>query len=183
MTLARSHPVARAVNGTQETQDPGAKILVVEDDEDEREALGHLLRLHGYDVELAADGEAALALLSRSTTPPALVVTDISMPVIDGWHFLAAMALDKVWRRLPVVVVSGTVNSEEVPDLPAVAFLSKPLRPRVVVRTVADMLRAAAAEAQASPARLSADEVGPSRMERLLDMVASLVGGGRSEKK
>jgi CheY-like chemotaxis protein len=59
------------------------RILVVEDDEDIREALSALLELRGYTVAQAADGAAALRV--AEATKPDVVVLDIGLPVLDGF--------------------------------------------------------------------------------------------------
>jgi two-component system, OmpR family, response regulator MprA len=59
-----------------------ARVLVVDDDEVLRHALGRALRLEGYEVELAVDGAEAITLLG--TVQPDIVVLDVLMPVLDG---------------------------------------------------------------------------------------------------
>ena len=64
-------------------------ILIVDDHDDVRGALGAALRDAGHDVELATDGDAALSWLGANPgKPPCLIILDLRMPKMDGWDFL-----------------------------------------------------------------------------------------------
>jgi CheY-like chemotaxis protein len=80
-------------------------ILLVDDDDEIREALGELLSDEGYAVEQAEDGRAALHALERMGDARCLVLLDLMMPVMDGWELLRA--LDDAGRRVPVIAVSA----------------------------------------------------------------------------
>jgi response regulator RpfG family c-di-GMP phosphodiesterase len=83
-------------------------ILVVEDEVHVREPLGLLLREHGYDVELAADGEEGLALIeSRSFF---LVISDISMPRLDGLTLLKH--IKEIRPQTDVMIITGNADEE-----------------------------------------------------------------------
>ncbi len=102
-------------------------ILVVEDDADIRTALALLLRSTGYAVSTAADGAQAMDQM-REAGPPALILLDLMMPVMDGWQLRAAMLADETLRDVPVVVLSGVHDLEEVAEaLKAVASVPKPV--------------------------------------------------------
>ncbi|MGK3996517.1 response regulator [Sorangium sp. So ce1024] len=104
------------------------RILVVEDDLDIRSILSQLLMFEGYDVEEAADGAEALALLRRSK-PPALILLDLMMPVMDGWQLRAELQRDPALASIPVVVVSADVRAEqEASRLRVAGLLKKPLQ-------------------------------------------------------
>ena len=62
-------------------------LLVVDDNDVAREGLAGVLRRAGYRVLPAANGEEALQLL-RAGPPPDLILLDMLMPFLDGWHFL-----------------------------------------------------------------------------------------------
>src|SRR5262245_63909690 len=66
---------------------PNAVILVAEDNEVAREGLAVLLRRAGYQVIPAANGQEALDRLDADTRPD-VILLDMLMPVLDGWHFL-----------------------------------------------------------------------------------------------
>jgi CheY-like chemotaxis protein len=106
-----------------------AKILVVEDERGQREALAEVLSRLGYEVQCAANGSEALELMRHSESLPGLILLDLIMPVMDGWQFRAAQRKDRALADVPVVVLSALDDTakKNVQD-GAAAFLSKPLR-------------------------------------------------------
>ncbi len=102
------------------------RILVAEDDVVALDGLRALLGAWGYEVETAADGRAALERVS--TTPPALVITDVFMPNMDGLELLTALRKDH--PRLPVIVLTGRGNIDTLLSASrkgAFGHLSKPV--------------------------------------------------------
>ena len=85
------------------------RLLVVDDDPDVRDSLGRALRLAGYTVSTVVNGADALASVTRS--PVDLIVLDMLMPVLDGWHFL--QRLRKLPLQPPVIVTTGTILTRE----------------------------------------------------------------------
>ena len=65
----------------------GKAVLVVEDDEVQREGLATILQRAGFRVAITAGGEGALAFL-RDNPPPAVILLDMLLPDLDGWGFL-----------------------------------------------------------------------------------------------
>jgi CheY-like chemotaxis protein len=100
----------------------GALILVVDDDESVLEALADLLSVSGYEVARAHNGAVALDYL-RQNPPPALVIHDLVMPVMDGWRLQQEMKKDAAMARLPVVVMSALSDPD---GIDAEAILLKP---------------------------------------------------------
>jgi DNA-binding NarL/FixJ family response regulator len=86
-------------------------ILVVDDDEGIRLSLKDYLELEGYIVVMAEDGWKALELISQSQ--PQLVITDISMPRIDGFAFLKSLRQQPAWRLLPVIFLTARTQTQE----------------------------------------------------------------------
>ena len=78
------------------------RVLVVDDDAPLTELLRHALRLEGYDVEIALDGETALALCAK--LPPDLVILDLMMPGMDGFAVLEQL---RQTSTVPVIVLSA----------------------------------------------------------------------------
>ncbi|WP_437816011.1 response regulator [Sorangium sp. So ce1078] len=104
------------------------RILVVEDDLDIRSILSQLLVFEGYDVEEASDGAEALAMLRRDP-PPALILLDLMMPIMDGWQLRAELQRDPALSSVPVVIVSADVRAEqEASRLRVAGLLKKPLQ-------------------------------------------------------
>ena len=104
-----------------------ATILVVDDDESIRE----LLRLHlsaaGYAVQVAADAiEAGYSVLRA---PPDLILTDISMPHMDGFQFVEALRADKSIAPIPVIFLTSIEDGDSRgKELGAAGYLTKPVR-------------------------------------------------------
>lgn len=111
-------------------------VLVVDDDDSIRSLVSDILKLKGYRVEMAGDGQQALAKMQ--TALPDAVVLDLRMPVMDGWTFLEQFRSDPRWRGLPVVVMSAYVNMFEdaTQALQAQAVLAKPFDVHQLVNTV-----------------------------------------------
>lgn len=99
------------------------RILLVEDEVDAREMLDVLLRDEGFEVMTAADGRAALALLTETT--PDLIVTDVMMPYMGGDELLAELRKSHVTRAIPVIVMSAG-DGYEVARRYGAAFVRKP---------------------------------------------------------
>jgi len=104
-----------------------ARILVVDDDESIRE----LLRLHlssaGYEVQVAEDAIAAGYLVLKG--PPDLIITDVSMPHMDGFEFVAALRADSALPRIPVIFLTSVEDGDaRGRELGAVGYVTKPVR-------------------------------------------------------
>ncbi len=84
---------------------PGQYILVVDDDDDFREALCEVLSEAGYPVEQAADGEQALARMAGEV--PGIVLLDLKMPVLDGWGVVERMRKDPRTAHVPILILSA----------------------------------------------------------------------------
>ncbi len=114
-----------------------AKILVVEDELSQREALAEVLSRLGYEVQCAANGSEALALIRHSESLPGLILLDLMMPVMDGWEFRAEQRKDRTLAEVPVVILSALDDTAQktVQD-GAAAFLSKPLHWQALLHVV-----------------------------------------------
>jgi CheY-like chemotaxis protein len=104
-----------------------ATILVVDDDANSRD----LLRLHlsaaGYAVQVAEDAISAGYLVLRS--PPDLIITDVHMPHMDGFEFIAALKADKTLPHIPVIFLTTMEEGDHRgKELGAVGYLTKPVR-------------------------------------------------------
>jgi CheY-like chemotaxis protein len=86
-----------------------ATILVVDDSEVTRDVIAEALRDSGFDVREAVDGQQALESIAASR--PALLITDLQMPVMDGFALMRAVRENPAWKGLPMIVVS-TLGSD-----------------------------------------------------------------------
>ena len=101
-------------------------VLYIEDDEAFRASSCERLREEGFRVAEAPDGAVALAYLSEGHRP-ALVILDLLMPGMDGFEFMARLRNDPELTGIPVVVVSGVVQSGMLASrYGVVPHLSKP---------------------------------------------------------
>jgi CheY-like chemotaxis protein len=102
-------------------------ILVVEDNDIERTGLTTFLRGKGYHVVEAQNGEEALTQLDKQV--PELILLDMQMPRVDGWHFLQERREDPELVSVPVVVVTGLANATDAwaENVGAEAVLPKPI--------------------------------------------------------
>jgi CheY-like chemotaxis protein len=82
-----------------------AKILLVEDNEMNRDMLSRRLQRRGYEVLTAVDGESGLAM-TRSAAP-ALVLMDMSLPGIDGWEATRQLKADPATQTIPVIALTA----------------------------------------------------------------------------
>ena len=102
------------------------KILVIEDNRDSRDILAKLLRMSGYDVMSANDGEAGLAAALQQS--PDLIITDIHMPNMNGIEFVQRVRKDQALDKVPVLVVTafGSHVAREAVNAGADAAAEKP---------------------------------------------------------
>jgi CheY-like chemotaxis protein len=104
------------------------RILIVEDNEMNRDALSRRLRRHGFDVLLAADGQDGLAV-ARSQHPD-LILMDLAMPSIDGWECARLLKSENCTRSIPIIAMSAhamTGDRQKALDAGCDEFDTKPL--------------------------------------------------------
>jgi CheY-like chemotaxis protein len=121
---------------------PYGPILVVEDTPNVLELLDVTLRFKGYPVITARNGQEALEKIARER--PALVITDILMPRMDGYAMAHAIRKDPRTADIPIVFISATYITPEdkafALSLGAVRFLEKPIDTEDFLLTVAEIL-------------------------------------------
>jgi CheY-like chemotaxis protein len=121
---------------------PGdARVLVVEDDDDLRLAVTSTLDEAGYEVDAVADGVEATGRLLTGERPD-LLVLDLKMPRKTGWELLRWLRDSPSFVGLPVIVFSANID---FPPGGAIAWLRKPVRDEVLLRTVREVLTSEAA--------------------------------------
>jgi CheY-like chemotaxis protein len=100
-----------SMHGDEEPKGP--IILVVEDDEDAREAMIALLQMKGYRAVPAGNGREALDYLDQASAPD-LIILDLWMPVMDGWHFRSEQIRNPRLAHIPVIVVTALSDRADV---------------------------------------------------------------------
>ena len=82
-----------------------AKILLIEDNEMNRDMLSRRLAKRGYEVVLAVDGKEGVALAQSAA--PALILMDMSLPVLDGWEATRQIKAAPATRAIPVIALTA----------------------------------------------------------------------------
>lgn len=117
-------------------------LLVVEDIPNVLELLEVTLRFQGYEVISARNGEEALEILETET--PALIITDILMPKLDGFAFVQELRRNPKTMAIPVIFLSATYVTPEdrtfAMSLGASRFIEKPIDTEEFLLTIAELL-------------------------------------------
>jgi CheY-like chemotaxis protein len=87
------------------------KILLVEDNEPSRDALGRRLQRRGYDVVLAVDGQEAVSTARQ--VRPDLVLMDLGLPVIDGWEATRQLKAGAETRAIPIIALTALAMASD----------------------------------------------------------------------
>jgi two-component system cell cycle response regulator DivK len=82
-----------------------SKILLIEDNEANRDALSRHLIRRGYEVVMAVDGQQGIAMTRAET--PALILMDMSLPVLDGWEATRQLKADPQTGSIPVIALTA----------------------------------------------------------------------------
>jgi len=114
-----------------------AKILIIEDEEHLRSVISEGLRLDGFEVFEAMEGETGVAI-ARSELPD-IVVSDINMKGMDGYHTLSALRSDPLTANIPFVLMTGRADLKSMRmgmSLGADDYLPKPFRTRELIDVI-----------------------------------------------
>lgn len=121
---------------------PYGPILVVEDTPNVLDLLDVTLRFKGYPVVTARNGQEALEKIAQER--PALVITDILMPTMDGYSLAHTLRKDPRTMAIPIIFISATYLTPEdrnfALSLGALRFLEKPIDTEEFLLTVAEIL-------------------------------------------
>jgi CheY-like chemotaxis protein len=108
------------------SQNGGSLILVVDDDDEIREALGDVLQDEGFRVVGMRDGREALEYL-RNGTRPCAILLDLWMPGMDGWQLRYELEREPSLAEIPIIVVTAA-RGQRREELRVAEVLTKPLR-------------------------------------------------------
>ena len=120
----------------------GARIVVVEDEEDIRELIQYHLEREGYKVLVASDGKRGLELIQREV--PDLVLLDLMLPGKDGLEICRDIRSDERIAHVAVLMVTAKAEEADIVlglGLGADDYISKPFRPRELIARVQSALR------------------------------------------
>ena len=119
------------------------RILVVEDQEDNRQILRDLLGSVGYDLIEAGDGEAGVA--AATAQHPDLILMDIQLPVMDGYEATRRIKANPELKGIPIIVVTSyALSGDEAKAREAGcdAYVTKPYSPRQLLAKIREFLPA-----------------------------------------
>ena len=118
-----------------------ARILVAEDDADNRRIVVKVLTGEGHHTLEAADGRATLEVARREH--PDLIVMDLAMPGMDGWEASRRLKADPQTADIPIIALTAFAlrgDEERAREAGCDAYLSKPCRPQTIREVVRDFL-------------------------------------------
>ena len=118
------------------------RILVVEDQEDNRQTVRDLLTVNDYEIIEAENGEEALAAVVKSR--PDLILMDIQLPVMDGYEATRRIKADPSLSSIPIIAVTSyALNGDEEKARAAGCndFVPKPYSPRQLLAKIREFLR------------------------------------------
>lgn len=136
----------------------GAKILLVDDDPVMRELASARLSEVGYDPIVAENGAEALAKIRTMSID--LVISDIEMPVMDGFQLTRSIRRDRAVSDTPIIVITASDNPDDVDRIfaeGATSFLPKPINWTLFNQSVRFVLRANSAQKDLRAARDQAE--------------------------
>ena len=116
------------------------KVFLVDDEEEFASTLADRLRLRGFDVDVANDGETALRRVTDN--PPHVVLLDVKMPVVGGLEVLAR--IKSIYPDIPVIMLTGvgsTRDGIEGMQAGAFDFLMKPLQIETLIEKISEALK------------------------------------------
>ena len=107
---------------------PRKTVMLVEDDDDERDALAALLEQEDYCVLQAPNGAEALKILEAKPDACQIILLDLMMPIMNGWDFRRLQKRRAELAKIPVVLMSaGAQIAFAVEDLDAAGYVTKPV--------------------------------------------------------
>ena len=120
------------------------RILVVEDQEDNRQILRDLLGSSGYELAEARDGEEALKAVEMATEiVPDLILMDIQLPGIDGYEATRRIKANPLLKAVPVIAVTSYALSgddDKAYDAGCDAYIPKPFSPRALLAKIQEYI-------------------------------------------
>ena len=112
-------------------------VLVVDDNDDNLRIVGEILRVRGYDVQLARDGVSALRAIEEQR--PDVVLLDVMMPEMDGFELLGRLRASPRHAGLPVILVTARTQDDDVLagyKGGADYYITKPFTPRQLLHGI-----------------------------------------------
>lgn len=116
-------------------------VVVVDDEPDSLEVAHRLLKHYGANVQTASNGQEALDIIRAK--PPKLIISDLSMPVLDGWGLIYELKNNRATLDIPVIALTAHAMSGDRERAISAGFhnyLIKPLTPATFIRDLIALL-------------------------------------------
>ncbi|WP_066333965.1 response regulator [Azohydromonas lata] len=155
----------------------GARVLLADDNEINREVAVELMRAAGLEVEVAEDGQVAVEKVSAGGFD--LVLMDVQMPVVDGLSATLMLHGNPRYAQLPILAMTANAFDEDRAACLAAGmndFVSKPVAPGELYATLGRWLPGSADRAAQVPAPLPAPDPGAAREDLVLARLERLPG-------
>lgn len=160
-----------------------SKLLIVEDEKDLLDTMEELFQELGFEVEVASNGKEALAKIAIS--PPDLIVSDVAMPVMDGYDLLRALRSSQEGRRIPVILLTAKAAFDEKIQglgLGANDYVTKPFDYEELLLRIQNILRLKASlEDQSQVEEEEFELEGSSFLQSMTQFIDHNMVGGRLE--
>jgi CheY-like chemotaxis protein len=117
----------------------GWNIVVIDDEEDSLEVAEIILTEYGATVHTATDGREGLEIVRRAK--PRFVISDLSMPVMDGWGFINAMKADRALAEIPAIALTAHAMVGDRERAVSAGFHNYLTKPLTVDTFMADLLK------------------------------------------
>ncbi|MBK8028601.1 MAG: response regulator [Chloroflexi bacterium] len=118
------------------------KVIVVEDTYDDQQVVSYMLRHHGIEVHIAHNGEQCLEMLNMFE--PTCIVTDLDMPIRDGWQTLSAVRAEARTAHIPIIAITAyhaTDVAESAIRAGFDGYFPKPLNPQTFVSRLQEIVQ------------------------------------------
>jgi PAS domain S-box-containing protein len=128
----------------RETGAKDVRIIIAEDSPTQAEQLKFMLERRGYSVEIAVNGQECLDMAARR--PPDLIISDVVMPVMDGYELAYRVKHDETLRAVPVVLITSLMDRKDIVQRASVvadAFFTKPFEEHSLVSKIETLLSSA----------------------------------------
>jgi len=117
------------------------KILIVDDEPNLMVLLESRLKIQGYEVIMASDGQAGLETAKRCK--PDLIILDLMLPKMDGYKVCGLLKNDTRYAKIPIILFTARIQESDrqmAKELGADAYVTKPFDPKILLAKIEELL-------------------------------------------